>query len=387
MNSMNSRPIRVSALPALLLTLLGLAACSPADVLQIEQERQLRELPALPPTAPTGSDRFGSGPGRMGASDSLPANPFKWAVPEGWVERDQTSLRLINFGITGDPGAECYVTVLPNDGGGLTANVNRWRSQFALSPYSSAEVAAMPRMSLLGESATIVDLHGTFTGMGRAPEENWGLMGVVITLENLTLFVKMTGPEELVERERQNFEHFCSSLTTPGSEPDPHAGHDHAPGEGHDDEVQASSSPGGDKGFVYSIPEGWREGPPKMMREVNLVAGETSQCYLVALPGEAGGLAMNINRWLGEMSAESLDQAGIDQLPRIQLFGEDVHLVEASGSYSGMGGPTGDSMTLLAVPLIRPSASIFVKMVGPADEVAAERENFLTFVASLRESN
>lgn len=371
------------------LALLACAACSPGDVVEIQMVRQSRDLPTDLPVNASGAIRFGSaGPGMASPGMSAPreplVNPFRWIVPDGWQELEPSNLRLINFRPAGNPDMECYLTVL-GGGGTLTENVNRWRTQMALPPVTTEEAEALPRMSLLGQPATIVDLIGTFSGMGSTGRPDWGMLGAILPSDRAMLFVKMTGPAKLVREERPNFESFCATLRAELPESDPHAGHDHAPGEGHEDEVAVTSDDVGEPSFDYDLPQGWREGPPKMLRQINLEAGEASQCYVIVLAGEAGGLELNINRWLGEVENDPLDSAGIAALEQVDVLGTTAPLVEADGDYQGMGGPAGESMTLLGVPVIRSSESLFIKMVGPRDEIAAEREHFLAFVRSLVE--
>lgn len=361
----------------LLLLLLG---CAPGERIEIAQTRTTRQLPMNMRPGISGAQRFGSSTGATHAPETAPENPFRFQVPAGWEELEPTQMRVVNLRPAGDPELDCALTVLPGDGGGLAANVNRWCGQIGLEHMTDEEIAALPQAELLGEAATIVDLRGAYSGMGDEAREDWGLLGLVLATDRFTLFVKMTGPAEKVSAERPGFEEFCASLRAvfPG-EDDAHAGHDHPPGE-HPTEPEAGL-------FAYELPEGWREGPPKMLREVNLEAGAGSQCYVIALGGEAGGLAMNLNRWRGEVGLDPLDDAAIDRLPKVEFLGSACPLLEVSGNYQGMGGPEGGgaTMTVLGVPLIRAEGSVFVKFVGPEAEIAAERERFLAFITSLEE--
>ena len=135
----------------------------------------------------------------------------------------------------------------------------------------------------------------------------------------------------------------------------------------------------------YAVPDGWNDEGPKSMRAVNLMIGE-AQCYVILLGGEAGGLQMNLNRWRGEVGLEPLELSDIEDLETVSILGTDAPLLDVRGDYSGMGDGGGADYRVYGVALIRDTISVFVKMVGPEDEVASQREAFLQFVSSLEEA-
>ncbi|MFT7668498.1 MAG: hypothetical protein ACI8X5_001191 [Planctomycetota bacterium] len=370
------------------------AGCTPPSEVEITLERSAQNLRMNLPLHPTAAQRFG-GMG-MGSPADLtpPPNPFRWEVPEGWVELPETDVRRINMQPAGDPQAEFSLSILGGDGGGLTSNINRWRGQIGLDSITEAEVASLPKASLLGQSSTIVDLRGSYSGMGSEAQEDWGMLGLILTHEQFSIFVKMTGPADLIDEERPNFEMVCATLRAvyddPQEEHSADDGHDHSADDGHDHSTHADESTSQEPAltaYAYTLPDRWRTAPPKAMkiRQIDLLVGEDSECYLIELPGVAGGLEGNINRWRGEVSMDSIGLAEIEELEKVELLGQMVPLLEVHGDYQGMGGPQGGEMTLLGVPLIRDGMSVFIKMVGPNQEVAAERAHFIQFVQSLSE--
>ena len=63
--------------------------------------------------------------------------PFSWSVPENWIEGAKSSMRLASFSASYSNGtADFSITNFSGDGGGLKANVNRWRKQLGLDPQS-----------------------------------------------------------------------------------------------------------------------------------------------------------------------------------------------------------------------------------------------------------
>ena len=58
-----------------------------------------------------------------------------WTVPSGWQEGQLAQFLVAKYVIAGADGtAAVNVSSLAGDGGGLLANVNRWRGQLGLPP-------------------------------------------------------------------------------------------------------------------------------------------------------------------------------------------------------------------------------------------------------------
>ena len=163
------------------------------------------------------------GPMQGGGQEAMGASDYAWETPEGWKELPPSSLRLANLQVGGNPEAECYFTVLPGDGGGVAANVNRWRKQMGLEPLPPEEVEALPRRELLGEEAVLVDMEGAYGGMrGAEQKAGFRLLGLVSVHDGKAFFVKMVGPAEVVAAQQEGFETFYRSLHRHGGEGDPH---------------------------------------------------------------------------------------------------------------------------------------------------------------------
>ena len=65
------------------------------------------------------------------------------------------------------------------------------------------------------------------------------------------------------------------------------------------------------------------------------------------------------------------------------MLGRDARVVEVSGTYSGMDEVVHKDWTLLGAICELDDAMVFVKMLGPAERVAAAREGFLAFCGSI----
>jgi len=146
-----------------------------------------------------------------GASQGPPE--FGWETPEGWVQGPPRRMRLVTFAPGGSEQATCYVAILAGRAGGVTANLNRWREQMGQKALTTAEIDDLPRLVVLGKPSSMVEIGGELDDKEAGAQQNTaGMLGLVCELEDRTLFVKMTGPRELVQKEKEHFKEFCLSL-------------------------------------------------------------------------------------------------------------------------------------------------------------------------------
>ena len=107
--------------------------------------------------------------------------PFKWEKPESWKNEDQSSMRVANFSFGENSEGECYFTVLPGGGGGLVANVNRWRKQMNLSELTKDEVDALSDRAFLLGQGKFIELEGDFKSVGSNEVlKNYKLVGIIL---------------------------------------------------------------------------------------------------------------------------------------------------------------------------------------------------------------
>src|SRR5262249_19498648 len=115
--------------------------------------------PSHPPTggsetaAAEPSPAQGSGEGRPG-----------WQVPAAWKEIAGGPFLVAKFSIgSGDKQqTSVNVSMSQGQGGGLLLNVNRWRGQLGLAPFSEADVTKqMTSVDTAGGKAMFVDMTGT----------------------------------------------------------------------------------------------------------------------------------------------------------------------------------------------------------------------------------
>lgn len=138
--------------------------------------------------------------------------------------------------------------------------------------------------------------------------------------------------------------------------------------------------------FAWDVPSGWQETPARPMRLVTFSVGDSgnTECYVSVFSNAAGGVEANVNRWLAQMRQEPVSGPALADLPSIDMLGTLGVVVFATGEYEGMDGSTRPDHALLGAICDAPEGSVFVKMIGPADEVEANRAAFEAFCISLR---
>lgn len=359
------RPTTMKPTPRLLLALAGLAllalpGCDGGGTFKIEEKRTLPQ-PRPDPSMPA------SGKARVGPQDAFErfgdtakagrsGGAFAWELPSGWKELPATEMRNGNFAVPGREGLECFITVLPGGGGGLAANLNRWRKQMSLPALTDAEIAALPRISMLGAQVPFLQMDGTYSG-----KAGHTMAAALAERAGTAVSVKMIGPSASVAAELERFKALCASVrdAQPESADDPHA-----PVGGFDPAA-----------LKWTPPAGWTQGPAKQMRLVTfLPEGQSGvECAVTVLANDGGGLEANINRWRGQLNLAPLDKAAIAALPTVPVLGRAAVLAEIDGGKVGM----------YALMCELGSHAVFVKMTGPMEGLRAERERFLAFCRSL----
>lgn len=169
----------------------------------VDSSRERFRYQARPQASANNSDAASSGGGPRLVYD----------VPEGWSEGEKSMMRDINLSFGENGEGECYVARLPGAGGGLSANVNRWRGQMGAEPLTDEQIAALPQKSLFGQPATYLEVDGDFTGMGaQEAKSDYRLLGLILSSDAGAVFVKMTGPRTLVEANTEKFNQFVGSI-------------------------------------------------------------------------------------------------------------------------------------------------------------------------------
>ena len=148
--------------------------------------------------------------GSEGLAPPPPGNPAQWTKPEGWNEQPLSEMRLGSFKVAGANAASADVSVIafPGEAGGLISNINRWRGQLQLPPLDEDQLSQVIQRTDVDNVPTyLVD----FQTVEKAAKPS-RILGAVLQTADRAWFVKMTGPPELIESQREKFLAFVKSF-------------------------------------------------------------------------------------------------------------------------------------------------------------------------------
>ncbi len=137
------------------------------------------------------------------------------AAPDEWTRKPASSgFVLAEFVLPKAEGddADGRLTVSVA-GGGIEANVDRWRSQFGDNPANASE----EKIEAGGLEITLVDFSGEFNDQ-RGPfapgakRPGYRMLAAIIPVDGQLHFVKATGPEKTIAAHAEKFEAFVRSV-------------------------------------------------------------------------------------------------------------------------------------------------------------------------------
>jgi hypothetical protein len=179
----------------------------------------------LPPSHPPiggGSELPPSHPPIGGASMAAQTVPAassgqdkpSWQVPADWKEVPGGQFLVTKFLLSGagDAQAAVNVSMSAGDGGGLLANLNRWRGQLGLAPTTEADLPKQVQPLAGSDGMTMLaEIAGTDPKTGQKTH----LLAAIVPQAQQTWFYKLMGNEQLVEQQREAFTKFVQSVKYP----------------------------------------------------------------------------------------------------------------------------------------------------------------------------
>lgn len=184
--------------------------------------------------------------------------------------------------------------------------------------------------------------------------------------------------------------YYAWSRTTQPAAPSPPMATEQGEG-GQPAAPQVSIESGGDPGVEWTVPKRWstESGSPMRLATYAIPAAsgddEGARCAVYYFgPGQGGGVADNIERWIGEFENPKPPQRATKTVD-----GLEVSTVRVRGTYlahAGMGGESGTrpDHQLYGAIVEAPSGAVFFKLTGPGKTVDAASSEFESMLASLK---
>jgi hypothetical protein len=123
-------------------------------------------------------------------------------------------------------------------------------------------------------------------------------------------------------------------------------------------------------GVKFAIPEGWTGATPSssMVQATYKIAGAgNAQCNFSVAGGDVDS---NLNRWRSQITnSEGKPVEG--DVTQTTASGFRVTIFKATGTYAGMGGNKQANTAFRGAIIQMPSQSVFIRLTGPADAIAA----------------
>jgi hypothetical protein len=258
--------------------------------------------------------------------------PVAWTTPTGWSTQPETENRYAT--LTCDT-LELTITVLrPRPDPMMSAvvsNINRWRRQLGLNPIIGTE---LPQVS------TNVKLES----------------GTAVAVDFMGIAQKSAG--------------MPGAPFHKGGPPKAQAARPPAP----------PAAP-----FEYTVPNGWtampdKGGPIRPAAAFEVVEGNQQATVTVTrLSGGSGSVAMNIDRWRGQVGLKPATPEELKNVGEITVGGIKSPYVDLSGPKTDR-----DQLRMLAAIVTQGDTTWYFKFFGSAELINRQKATFEAFMSSVR---
>jgi len=149
---------------------------------------------------------------QSGETLSFKVSDTQFEAPKAWVKiQPSSSMRKAQFAVKRegiqDAGEVVFFHFGPGGAGGVTANIQRWYKQFK-EPVEQLGTQT-EKMDVEGVPLTLVRASGTFmSGSPFGPKTakaNYSMLAGILESPKGSIFVKFTGPRDLVQDARKEF--------------------------------------------------------------------------------------------------------------------------------------------------------------------------------------
>lgn len=330
----------------------------------------------------------GSATTKSGGADTAGAQGRQWTgdTPAGWEQLPpQGQFRDAVWRIAGNADTECYLTA--SSTGPVGTNLRRWYTdQFGVGTVPAPE--GLPVVDLAGKPGRLVEITGTFKPRGGVEKPGWATLIAYVAADGaVASSFKFTGPEAIVVGNKDKFLALAKSLRSASASPNPQAppiDRGAKLPEGHmpigQTDPHGAPPPAAKAPFTAKVPAGWTA-KPNTSRWLHHGFGSDGEVYVGQL---GGGLKPTLDIWRGELEQQPMTDAEFQALPKAAFLGEDAVMLDLAGNFRSMSGKQLANARVLIAARGDGNSITFVKLVGPAADVAAQVDAFKQFCASVR---
>ena len=284
-----------------------------------------------------------------------------WQVPGDW--KQEKAGQFVTAAYALPSGGRVTVSKLGGDGGGLAANINRWRDQVGLKPLADKEVAGQPlKIADSGEEMLLFNLTSETSA-----DDTEGILAGVLPLKTETWYFKFSGPVSVLKKTGGVFAEFLRTVRIAGSQ-----------------KSAPAPASGGAKKIHVTPPDAWKPSEGSSMRAASFSIagpdGTTADVSVVPIPGDSGSVLDNVNRWRSQLQLAPLASADDPALgkkaetPAGEIFTSQMTSTEPIQN--------GKKAAIASAILKRPGMTWFFKINGEASLVQANLGKFDSFVRS-----
>jgi hypothetical protein len=186
-----------------------------------EKQQQNQAMGALPAGHPPIDGSAARQPMPMGMNRPA-VTPVNYAAPTAWQkEQPRSNMRSDQYRLPRAEGdaEDGELAVFPGLGGGVDANIDRWKGQFSTPEGQPIPPEAFIRQTLdvNGLKVTFVDIAGRYdpgmmAGGSGGPKQGFRMLGAVVETPEGEVYFKATGPSTTMANQRDAFLEFLKTM-------------------------------------------------------------------------------------------------------------------------------------------------------------------------------
>ena len=284
-----------------------------------------------------------------------------WQAPADWTEETPGQFQVASFATPS--GGKVTVSMLPGDGGGIPANINRWRRQMNLEAIPDEEIKGQPLKITGGKDELFLF---NLVPADAAPDSS-GILAAILPLASESWYFKFNGKAGDMKANGMAFMNFLITVRVAGASPE-----------------AAAPAPATSPKIDFKVPAGWEKSQGSSMRvasfSVTAADGATADVSVVPLPGDSGSMLDNVNRWRSQVQLAPIAAADDPALGTKVDGPAGTYFLSYMVSTAAI--LEGKKAAITTAILKTATHTWFFKMAGEASVVEANREKFESFVRS-----